>query len=177
MVSGICQNGKWHLPEWKHWKVAYAKMESGIYQNGKWHMPNWKVAFTRMVSGICQIGKWHIPEWKVAYTSVAYYSKFMCEIYLCFSCIIDIASLIFLQVSGRLRAAEAELRHKLFLPNAWMKVLHFNVFGAPRAPRISFINGLLDFTPQAYGEHIIPLAAIVHRYTQGITQGQPCLLV
>ncbi len=27
----------------------------------------------------------------------------------------------------QVRAAEAELRHKLFPPNAWMKVLHFNV--------------------------------------------------
>jgi hypothetical protein len=90
MVSGISQNGKWHIPELKHWKVAYLKMESGIYQNGKWHQPKWKVAYTGMVSGICQIGKWHIPEWKVVYTSVAY-PKFICEIYLCLSCIIDIA--------------------------------------------------------------------------------------
>ncbi len=147
-------------------------MESGIYlvlyQNGKLHKPKWKLAFTRMVSGIFQIGKWHIPEWKVAYTSVAY-PKFICEIYLCFSCIIDIASLIFLQVSGRLRAAEAELRHKLFLPNAWMKVLLFNLLtSCPKDELHQWFIGL-------YGEHVISLAAIVHRYTQGITQGQPCL--
>ncbi len=75
----------------------------------------------------------------------------------------------FFQVSGRLRAAEAELRHnlKLFLPNAWMKVLHFNVLtSCPKDELHQWFIGL-------YGEHIIP--AIVQRYTQGITQGQPCL--
>ena len=65
-------------------------MESCIYQNGKWDMPKGKVAYTRMESGIYQNGKWHIPEWKVAYARVAY-PKFICEIYLCFSCMIDIA--------------------------------------------------------------------------------------
>jgi hypothetical protein len=84
--SGISQNGKWHIPEWK---VAYPKMESGIYRNGKWHIPKWKVAYTRVESGIYQSGKWHIPEWKVAYTRVAY-PKFICDIYLCFPCMIDI---------------------------------------------------------------------------------------
>jgi hypothetical protein len=73
MESGISQDRMWHIPEWK---VAYAKLESGIYQNGKWHNPNWKVAFTRMESGIYQCG---IPQ------------IYMCNIYLCFSCIIDIA--------------------------------------------------------------------------------------
>jgi hypothetical protein len=65
----------------------------------------------------------------------------------------------------QVRAAEAELGHKLFPPNAWMKVLHFNL-----APRMSFIIGSLD---GLYCEHIIP--AIVHSYTQGIAQVQPCL--
>jgi hypothetical protein len=86
--------------------------------------------------------------------------------YLYFSCIINIASLVFLQVSGRLCAAEAELRHKLFLPNAWMKVLRFNVLtSCPKDELHQWFIGL-------YREHIIP--AIVHHYAQGITQGQPC---
>jgi hypothetical protein len=76
-IIDISQYGKWHIPEWK---VAYTKMESGVYQNGKWHMPKWKVAYTTHI----------IPEWKVAYTRVAY-PKFICEIYLYFFCIIDIA--------------------------------------------------------------------------------------
>jgi hypothetical protein len=64
----------------------------------------------------------------------------------------------------QVRAAEAELRvrHKLFPPNAWMKVLHFNVLNScPKDELHQWIIGL-------YGEHIIP--AIMHRYTQGITQ-------
>jgi hypothetical protein len=40
MESGISQNGKWYIPEWK---VAYAKMDSGIYQSGKWQIPEWHV--------------------------------------------------------------------------------------------------------------------------------------
>jgi hypothetical protein len=78
---------------------------------------------------------------------------------------IEIASWILMQV----RAAEAELRHKLFLRNAWMKVLYFNVLTSWLKDELhQWFIGL-------YGEHIIP--AIVHRYrdTQGITQGQPCL--
>ncbi len=73
--SGMSQNGKWHIPECK---VAYLRMESGIYQNGMWQC------------GICQKGKWHILECKIAYTRVAY-PKFICEIYLCVSCMIFIA--------------------------------------------------------------------------------------
>ena len=62
-------------------------------------------------------------------------------------------------------AAEAELRYKLSPPNAWMKVLHFNVLTSfPKDELHQWFIGL-------YSEHIIP--AIVHRYTQGITQ--PCL--
>ena len=58
----------------------------------------------------------------------------------------------------QVRAAEAELRHKLFPPNAWMKVLHFNVLtSCPKDELHQWFIGL-------YGEHIIP--AIVHRYTQ-----------
>ncbi len=68
----ISQNGNWHIPEWK---VAYTK---------------WKVVYTRMESGICQNGKCYIPEWKVAYTRVTH-PKVICEIYLCFPCMIDIA--------------------------------------------------------------------------------------
>ena len=72
-------------------------------------------------------------------------------------------------------AAEAELRHKLCPPNAWMKVLHFNVLTS--CP-IDEAHGSRDEAHELhqwfiglYGEHIIP--AIVHSYTQGITQ--PCL--
>jgi hypothetical protein len=52
-------------------------------------------------------------------------------------------------------------------PNAWMKVLHFNVLTS--FPK----DELHQWFIELYGEHIIP--AIVHRYTgtQGITQ--PCL--
>jgi hypothetical protein len=76
---------------------------------------------------------------------------------------IDIAWSILMQV----RAAKAEIRHKLFPPNAWMKVLHYNVLtSCPKDELHQWFIGL-------YVEHIIP--AIMHRYTQGITQGQPCL--
>ena len=71
IISGIYQNGKWHIPIWK---VVYTKMESGIYQNGKWHIPIWKVAYTKMESGIYQNGKW---------------PKFIGEIYLCFYVLYD----------------------------------------------------------------------------------------
>ena len=51
---------------------------------------------------------------------------------------------------------EAELRHKLFPPNAWMKVLYFNVLtSCPKDELHQWFIGL-------FGEHIIP--AIVHRY-------------
>jgi hypothetical protein len=63
-------------------------------------------------------------------------------------------------------AAEAKLRHELFQPNAWMKVLHFNVLtSCPKDELHQWFVGL-------YGEHIIP--TIMHCYTLGITQGQPC---
>ncbi len=53
---------------------------------------------------------------------------------------------------------EAELRHKLFPPNAWMKGSHFNVLNScPKDELQQWFIGL-------YGEHIIP--AIVHRYTK-----------
>ena len=53
---------------------------------------------------------------------------------------------------------ESELRHKLFPPNAWMKVLHFNVLtSCPKDELYQWFIGL-------FGEHIIP--AIVHRYTK-----------
>jgi hypothetical protein len=58
----------------------------------------------------------------------------------------------------QVRAVEAELRHKLFPPNSWMKVLHFNVLAScPKDELHQWFIGL-------YGEHIIP--AIVHRYAQ-----------
>jgi hypothetical protein len=50
------------------------------------------------------------------------------------------------------------LRHKLFPPNTWMKVLNFNVLTSCRKDELhQWFIGL-------YGEHIIP--AIVHRYTK-----------
>jgi hypothetical protein len=52
---------------------------------------------------------------------------------------------------------ESELRHKLFPPNAWMKVLHFNVLTSCPKDELHQIIRL-------FGEHIIP--AIVHRYTK-----------
>ncbi len=54
MESGICPNGKWHIPEWK---VEY------IYQSEMWHIPEWKVAYAKMESGKYQSEMWHIPEW------------------------------------------------------------------------------------------------------------------
>ncbi len=58
----------------------------------------------------------------------------------------------------QVRTAEAELRHKLFPPNAWMKVLHFNVLtSCPKDELHQWFIGL-------YGEHIIP--AIVHQVLQ-----------
>ncbi len=56
----------------------------------------------------------------------------------------------------RVRAADAELRHKLFPPNAWMKVLHFNVLtSCPKDELHRWCIGL-----SSYGEHII--LAIMH---------------
>ena len=61
-------------------------------------------------------------------------------------------------VCPQVHKMEAELRHKLFPPNAWMKVLHFNVLtSCPKDELHQWFIGL-------YGEHIIP--AIVHRYTK-----------
>jgi hypothetical protein len=65
-------------------------------------------------------------------------------------------------------AAEAEIRHKLCLPNACMKVLHFNVLTS--CP-IDEAHGSRDEAHELhqwfiglYGEHIIP--AIVPFYTR-----------
>ncbi len=53
---------------------------------------------------------------------------------------------------------EVELRQKLFPPNSWIKVLHFNVLtSCPKDELHQWFIGL-------YSEHIIP--AIVHRYTK-----------
>ena len=58
----------------------------------------------------------------------------------------------------QVREAEALIKHKLFPPNAWMKVLHFNVLtSCPKDELHQWFIGL-------YGEHIIP--AIVYRYTK-----------
>ncbi len=58
----------------------------------------------------------------------------------------------------QVRAAEALIKHKLFHPNSWMKVLHFNALTSfPKDELHQSLFGL-------YGEHIIPAA--VHRYTK-----------
>ena len=49
----------------------------------------------------------------------------------------------------RVHKMEADLRHKLFPPNAWMKVLHFNVLtSCPKDELHQWFIGL-------FGEHII----------------------
>ena len=69
-------------------------------------------------------------------------------------CILQRYSYFFTQV----HQVESELRHKLFPPNAWMKVSNFNVLTCcPKDELHQWFIGL-------YGEHIIP--AIVYRYTQ-----------
>ena len=53
---------------------------------------------------------------------------------------------------------EALIKHKLFHPNSWMKVLHFSAL-------TSFpIDELHQWLIGLYREHIIP--AIVHRYAK-----------
>ena len=60
--------------------------------------------------------------------------------------------------SWQVKDAEHRLRHKLFPPNAWMKLTDFNVLtSCPKDELHQWFLGL-------YGEHIIP--AMVHRYTQ-----------
>ena len=60
--------------------------------------------------------------------------------------------------SLQVKEVESRLRHKLFPPNAWMKVTDFNVLtSCPKDELHQWFLGL-------YGEHIIP--AMVHRYTQ-----------
>ena len=57
-----------------------------------------------------------------------------------------------------MKDAESRLRHKLFPPNAWMRVTDFDVLtSCPKDELHQWFIGL-------YGEHIIP--AIVHRYTK-----------
>ena len=63
-------------------------------------------------------------------------------------------------VCPQVHKMESELRHKLFPPNAWMKVLHFNVLTS--CPKDS--DKLHQWFIGLYGEHIIP--AIVHRFTK-----------
>ncbi len=58
----------------------------------------------------------------------------------------------------QVKDAEHRLRHKLFPPNAWMKLTDFDVLTSrPKDELHQWFLGL-------YGEHIIP--AMVHRYTQ-----------
>ena len=60
-------------------------------------------------------------------------------------------------ILGQVKDAEQRLRHKLYPPNAWMKVSDFNVLtSCPKEELHQWFIGL-------YGEHIIP--AIVHHYT------------
>ena len=60
------------------------------------------------------------------------------------------------------------MRHKLFPPNAWMKVADFNVLtSCPKDELHQWFIGL-------YGEHIIP--AIVHRYTSVLQRPDLILL-
>ena len=58
----------------------------------------------------------------------------------------------------QVREAEALIKHKLFPPNAWMKVLNFNVLTS--CPK----DELHQWFIVLYGEHVIP--AIVHKYTK-----------
>jgi hypothetical protein len=70
----------------------------------------------------------------------------------------DIFKYCIIMVCPQVHKMEAELGHKLFPPNALMKVLHFNVLtSCPKDELHQWFIGL-------YGEHIIP--AIVHRYTK-----------
>ncbi len=63
-----------------------------------------------------------------------------------------------MKYSWQVKDAEHRLRHKLFPPNAWMKLTDFNVLtSCPKDELHQWFLGL-------YGEHII--LAIVHRYTQ-----------
>ena len=82
----------------------------------------------------------------------------ICYLYicLCHTYVPHILKLCCLQV----RAAETELRHKLFPPNAWIKILNFDVLtSCPKDELHQWFIGL-------YGEHIVP--AIMYRYTQAL---------
>jgi hypothetical protein len=61
-------------------------------------------------------------------------------------------------VLPQVKDSESRLRHKLFPPNAWMRVTNFNVLiSCPKDELHQWFIGL-------YGEHIIP--PMVHRYTK-----------
>ncbi len=61
-------------------------------------------------------------------------------------------------VLPQVKDSESRLRHKLFPPNAWMRVTNFNVLiSCPKDELHQWFIGL-------YGEHII--SAMVHRYTK-----------
>ena len=63
-----------------------------------------------------------------------------------------------MKYSWQVKNAKHRLRHKLFPPNAWMKLTDFNVLtSCPKDELHQWFLGL-------FGEHIIP--AVVHRYTQ-----------
>jgi hypothetical protein len=107
-----------------------------------------------MESGIYQNGKWHIPKRKVAYAKLEKWHK------------------------PEWKVAYISVAY----PNLYVKYIYvflYNRYCITDFFFMSFVNGLLDELHQwfigLYDEHIIPLAATVHRYTQGITQGQPCL--
>ena len=66
---------------------------------------------------------------------------------------------------GQVKEAEQHLRHKLFPPNAWMKVADFHVLtSCPKDELHQWFIGL-------YGEHIIPadqhVAVVITRSTRG----------
>ena len=68
-----------------------------------------------------------------------------------------------LVTSLQVKEVESRLRHKLFPPNAWMKVTDFNVLtSCPKDELHQWFLGM-------YVEHIIP--AMVHRYTQVLRIG------
>jgi hypothetical protein len=62
--------------------------------------------------------------------------------------------------SWQVKEADHRLRHKLFPPNAWMKLTDFKFNVLTCCPKDELHQWFLGL----YGEHIIP--AIVHRYTQ-----------
>ena len=102
---------------------------------------------------------WHSNDiYVVIYHCYSCHVTVICYLYicLCHTYAPHILKLCCLQV----RAAETELRHKLFPPNAWIKILNFDVLtSCPKDELHQWFIGL-------YGEHIVP--AIMYRYTQAL---------